>query len=38
MTFIHLCDIAWALYDARKWKVLDKHRAECDECYRVDDS
>jgi hypothetical protein len=34
MTIIHLCAVAWNLYDLRKWRALDKHRAMCGECYR----
>lgn len=34
MTFIYLCEVAWALYDLRDWRALDKHRAECNECYK----
>jgi hypothetical protein len=32
--FIHLCDVAWALYFARRWKALDKHRETCPDCWR----
>jgi hypothetical protein len=34
MIFIHLCPIAWSIYDRRRWRALDKHRAICCECYR----
>lgn len=34
MTFIHLCAKAWRLYDLHRWKALDKHRAECTECWK----
>lgn len=32
--FIFLCSIAWVLYDAHKWRALDKHRATCKECFK----
>lgn len=34
MTIIHLCAAAWRIYDLRKWRVLDRHRATCKDCYR----
>ena len=34
MIFIHLCDEAWRLYFARRWKALDKHREACKDCWR----
>jgi transposase len=34
MTIIHLCAVAWSLYDACRWRALDKHRATCGECWR----